>query len=136
MIELNENVTKEMNKYLDGITIEDILILNRKWFHFQVMFTREQLMQDIEVLDLRTRAYNGLKRYGIRTLSDVVNGFETREGLSSKKQLLQIRNLGKNTAEEIIIKIFYYQFMVLSDEKKRAYMKQILEINGIREMVK
>ena len=30
MIELNENVTREMNKYLVGTTIEEILIRNRK----------------------------------------------------------------------------------------------------------
>ena len=45
MIELNESVTKEMNKYLDGITIEEILLLKRKLFHFQVNFTEEQMNQ-------------------------------------------------------------------------------------------
>lgn len=129
MIELNENVTSEMNKYLVGTTIEEILIRNRKMFHFQVMFTDNQMNQDIDVLDLKPRAYNCLKRYGFKTISDVVNGVETRNGESSKKQLLRIRNLGKNTAEEILIKLFYYQFTVLSDERKKSYMTKILETN-------
>lgn len=129
MIELNENVTKEMNKYLEGTTIEEILIRNKKMFHFQVNFTNEQMKQDIDVLDLRPRAYNCLKRYGFNTISDVVNGVETKDGESSKKQLLRIRNLGKNTAEEILIKIFYYQFLILSDEKKRTYMQSVVEAN-------
>ena len=129
MIELNENVTKEMNKYLEGTTVEEILFRNKKMFHFKVNFTGEQMKQDIDVLDLRPRAYNCLRRYGFNTISDVVNGVETKEGETSKKQLLRIRNLGKNTAEEILIKIFYYQFLILSDEKKRTYMQSVVEAN-------
>ena len=129
MIELNESVTREMNKYLDDTTIEEILFRNRKMFHFPVQLTGEQMKQDIEVLDLRPRAYNCLKRFGFNTLGDVVNGVETKEGESSKKQLLKIRNLGKNTAEEILIKLFYYQFLILSDERKKSYMNKVITSN-------
>lgn len=129
MIELNESVLREMNRYLNDTTIEEILIRNRKMFHFKVMFTIEQMAQDIDVLDLRPRAYNCLKRYGYNKVSDVVNGVETREEESSKRQLLKIRNLGRNTAEEILMKIFYYQFLVLPDEKKCDYMQKIVTAN-------
>lgn len=129
MIELNESVLREMNRYLNDTTIEEILIRNRKMFHFKVMFTSEQMAQDIDVLDLRPRAYNCLKRYGYNTVGDVVNGGETREEESSKRQLLRIRNLGRNTAEEILMKIFYYQFLVLPDEKKCDYMQKIVTAN-------
>ena len=129
MIELNESVLREMNRYLNDTTIEEILIRNRKMFQFKVMFTSEQMAQDIDVLDLRPRAYNCLKRYGYNTVGDVVNGVETREEESSKRQLLKIRNLGRNTAEEILMKIFYYQFLVLSDEKKCDYMQKIVTAN-------
>ena len=129
MIELNESVLREMDRYLNDTTIEEILIRNRKMFHFKVMFTSEQMAQDIDVLDLRPRAYNCLKRYGYNTVGDVVNGVETREEESSKRQLLKIRNLGRNTAEEILMKIFYYQFLVLPDEKKCDYMQKIVIAN-------
>ena len=129
MIELNESVLREMNRYLNDTTIEEILIRNRKMFHFKVMFTSEQMAQDIDVLDLRPRAYNCLKRYGYNTVGDVVNGVETRDEESSKRQLLKIRNLGRNTAEEILMKIFYYQFLVLPDEKKCDYMQKIVTAN-------
>ena len=129
MIELNESVLREMNRYLNDTTIEEILIRNRKMFQFKVMFTSEQMAQDIDVLDLRPRAYNCLKRYGYNTVGDVVNGVETREEESSKRQLLKIRNLGRNTAEEILMKIFYYQFLVLPDEKKCDYMQKVVTAN-------
>ncbi len=129
MTELNENVMREMNKYLDGTTIEEILFRNKKMFHFQVMFTNEQMKQDIEVLDLKPRAYNCLRRYGFNTIDSLVNGVYTKEDESSKKQLLRIRNLGRKTAEEILMKMFYYQFVILPDDRKKGYMEKIVEAN-------
>lgn len=129
MINLDENVTSEMNRYLDGTTIEEILERNKKMFHFQVMFNATQMEQGIDVLELIVRGYNCLKRHGFNTLSDLVNGVETKEDATSKKQLLRVRNLGRKSAEEILMKLFYYQFQVLSDERKKAYMQRIVEAN-------
>ena len=129
MIDLDEKIMREMNRYLDGTTMEEILVRNKKMFHFQVMFTKEQMKQEIDVLDLNTRAYNCLRRNGLNTVGDVVNGVETRDGESSKRQLLRLRNLGKNTAEDILIHMFYYQFMVLPDDRKKPYMEKIAAIN-------
>ena len=130
MIDLNENVIMEMNEYMEDDSIIDLMVRNRKNFHFQVMFTKEQLKQDVEVLDLKPRAYNCLKRYGFNTLSDLVNGVYTKENESSKRQLLRIRNLGRNTAEEILMKLFYYQFQVMPDSRKKWYMQRIVELNN------
>ena len=129
MINLDENVTREMNKYLDGTTIEEILERNKKIFHFQVMFNSIQMEQGIDVLDLSVRGYNCLKRHGFNTLRDLVNGVETKEDATSKRQLLRVRNLGRKSAEEILMKLFYYQFQVLSDERKKSYMQKIVEAN-------
>ena len=129
MIEPNEEVMREMNKYLEGTTIEEILVKNRKIFHFQVMFTKEQLKQDIDVLDLRPRADHCLRRSGFNTLEQIVNGVYTKESETSKRQLLRIRNLGKNTADEILMQLFYYQFTVLPESKKKAYMELIALTN-------
>ena len=129
MIELNENITNEMNKYLEGITIQEILMVKKKLFHFQVNFTNEQLRQDIEVLDLSVRSYNCLKRAGFNTLGNLVNEIYTKDGETSKHQLLRIRNLGKNSADEILIKLMNYKFMILSESRRKAYMDKILEIN-------
>ena len=134
MIGLNENVSKEMNKYLEGITIEEILAIlskNKKAFHYQVNFTNDQLHQDIEVLDLSVRAYHCLKRAGYDNLESLVNGIYTKNGESSKKQLRKIRNLGTNSADEILVKLMNYYFMNLSDNRKKAYMDKILDINFV-----
>ncbi len=127
---INEKVMREMNRYLDGTSIEEILLVNKKLFHFQVMFTNEQMEQGVDVLDLSQRAYNCLRRNSIYTLGDLVNGVETRGDETSKKQLLRFRNLGRKTSEEILLKLFYYQFLVLSEKQKKAYMQMVIHSNN------
>ena len=134
MIELNENITREMNKYLERITIEDIFLIlsaKKKTFHYPVFFTKEQMSQEIEVLDLSVRAYHCLKRAGYSTLGSLVNGIYTKDGETSKRQLKKIRNLGQNSADEIMIKLMNYQFMVLPDYNKKDYMNKILDLNFV-----
>ena len=59
-----------------------------------------------------------------------MRGFHTKEGESSKKQLQKLRNLGRNTAEEILIKLFLYQFSLLDDEGKKEYVREVVERNN------
>ncbi len=119
MITLDENVTKEMNKYLDGITIEEIMLCNRRMFHFP-----------IEVLDLSRRAFNCLRRAGTNTLRDLISKNATTDEASSKRQLMtHNRNLGVKTASEILIKLFYYSFLVQPESEKRSYMQKVIKAN-------
>ena len=130
MITLDENVTREMNKYLDGITIEEIMLCNRKMFHFPAVFTGAQLDQDIDVLDLSNRAYNCLRRSRINTLRDLINRNRTTDEASSKRLLVaHNRNLGVNTADEILIKLFYYSFLMQPESQKKRYMQKVIESN-------
>ena len=130
MITLDENVTKEMNKYLDGITIEEIMLCNRRMFHFPAVFTGAQLDQDIEVLDLSRRAFNCLRRAGTNTLRDLISKDATTDEASSKRQLMtHNRNLGVKTASEILIKLFYYSFLVQPESEKRSYMQKVIKAN-------
>ena len=76
MIELNENVTKEMNKYLEGITIEEVFLLleqGRKTFHFQVIFTNDQMKQEVEVLEKLKDALT--EQSSLSECEGFVNGF-------------------------------------------------------------
>ena len=126
---INEKVMREMNRYLEGTTVEEVLLKNRKLFHFHVMFTNEQMEQGVDVLDLSQRAYNCLRRNNIYTLGDLVNGAETNGEETSKRRLLKFRNLGRKTSEEILLKMFYYQFMVLPEKRKNEYMQEVVLSN-------
>ena len=117
MTELNENVTREMNKYLENTTIEEIMYRNKKMFHFKVNLTRSQREQDIDVLDLSQRSYNCLRRAGINTLGQLVSTYSTKDNVSSKTQMRKTRNLGTKSADEILLHLFYYQFNILNEEE-------------------
>ena len=124
-----ERVTTEMNKYLDEITIETLLILRQKKFYYEMRLPEAQRRQDVAVLDLSPRAYHCLMRAGYTTIDSILKNCPDGDGESSKKKLLRLRNLGKGTADEILIKLFFYQFSILPEEKKKRYMQRILEMN-------
>ena len=125
-----QRITREMNRYLEGDTIEEIMIRNRKMFYFPMQLTKEQARQDILTLDLGVGAYNCLRRGGYRTIGDVIDHNYAKEGMSSKKQLMSIRNMGKIKAQEILIKLFFHQFSLLSEAGKKKYMQIVSEMNN------
>lgn len=55
--------------------------------------------ESIEVLDLKARSYNALKRGAINTIGDLIN---------ARDRLPRIRNIGDKSAEEIYIKLSIY----------------------------
>lgn len=59
--------------------------------------TNNDNSQGIECLDLSVRAYNALYRNGIRTVSDLCE--------KTAKDILQIKNIGLNTYQEIELKL-------------------------------
>ena len=124
-----QRVTREMNRYLEGTTIEELMMIRRKRFFYEVRLSETQCRQEIMTLDLSPRAYNCLRRAGINTIGQLLDGFHDTGEHSSKSRLLQLRNLGKGTAEEILMKLFFYQFSVLSEERRAPYMKRVLEMN-------
>jgi len=125
-----QRVTNEMNHYLEGATIEELISTKRKRFYFETCLTLAECRQDISVLDLSPRAYNCLRRTGYNTIGCLLDKCYDDESESSKKKLLKLRNLGKGTADEILIKLFFYQFDNLPKERKKGYMKRLLELNS------
>ena len=85
----------------DSIKGMDILVKNEDDKQQQV------LAMAIEDMDLSVRSYNCLKRANIHTVEDL-----TRK---SEEEMLKVRNLGRNSLDEVILKLESYG---LSLEKK------------------
>ncbi len=51
----------------------------------------------IEELDMSVRSFNCLKRAGIDTVEDLINHTE--------EEMMKVRNLGKKSLEEVILKL-------------------------------
>ena len=71
---------------------------------------KEQLLnKSIEELDLTVRSYNCLKRSGISTVEDLTN--------KTEKEMMKVKNLGKKSLEEVILKIKELGFDLKKEEE-------------------
>ena len=129
---MNERILKileEMDRYLDGGSMLAFIALNRKRIWFDVFFTKQQKEQDINVLELTVRSGHCLYRANIRTLGELLERITPANDESCKQKLLSLRNLGRKSAEEILLAILCYQYLILPDHEKRAYVRGIIERN-------
>ena len=78
---------------------------------------------DLEALDLSTRSGNCLYRVGYRTMADLV------ESINGYEDLQKIRNCGKKSVDEIMEKLFCYQYNQLDSGKKLKFIRRVMELN-------
>ena len=96
-----------------------------KQLRFPVYLGQALTEAPLEDLELSVRSYNCLKRAGMRTVGDLV------EGIDGRTDLLKIRNLGMRSANEIMQAVMEYQYDLLSDEGKIRYLKRLSELNEV-----
>lgn len=127
-LKIPEDLIADMNRHLpEAMTIERIQELRRDKL-FRVMFVLNDALMNTDVedmLDLSRRSSNSLKRAGYKTIGDML------EKLDSFDELDRIRNCGAKSKAEIKGKLFFYQYSLIPHEKRTAYMKKIMELNGI-----
>lgn len=94
----------------------------------------------IESLELSTRAYNCLRRAGIRTIGEIYNYIDFDNYTDPFINLRHIRNLGKHTLNELLYKLnFFFNIddggatKVLEREIKKKYSQD--QIRELRELV-
>lgn len=94
---------------------------------FPVYMNRELMSTPLEELELSVRSFNCLRRAGMFTIGDVVNG------INGRNDLLRIRNLGMRSADEIMEAIMEYQYLILPEKMKKRYLARIAELNRREE---
>ena len=67
------------------------------------------LEMTIEELDLSVRSFNCLKRAGINTVEDLIN--------KSEDEMMEVRNLGRKSLEEVIAKLDSLGFKLTKDDE-------------------
>jgi len=131
---MNENIKQilsEMDRYMPvGRTMIAFLYEHKKMIRFNITLSTKDMAEDINILDLSARAHNCLRRAGVRTIGDLAKAICEKDEETSKTQLLRFRNLGRKTADEIVLLIMCYQFRILSEDGKRRYVQEIVSLNG------
>ena len=77
----------------------------------------------IDELELSVRAYNCLRRAGYGTIESVISHINGRD------DLLKLRNMGRKSADEFMLKLFLYTYESLEPEKQKAYLERVRSMN-------
>ncbi len=96
-------------------------------FKFPVREEAGYMEEPIEALDLSVRSYNCLKRAGFTTIKSLISSIEGREDLK------RIRNLGSRSADEIMLKLFLYQYLNFEESQREAYLERVREMNANKQ---
>ena len=88
---------------------EDTEVANDVWKGDDNKNKEKILNMTIEELDLSVRSFNCLKRAGINTVDDLIN--------KSPDEMMRVRNLGKKSLEEVIIKLEQYGLSFAEDNE-------------------
>ncbi len=79
------------------------------WKGDEIESKEKILSMTIEELDLSVRSFNCLKRAGINTVDDLIN--------KSPEEMMRVRNLGKKSLEEVIVKLQSYGLQFAIDKE-------------------
>ena len=130
---MNEKILKiliEMDCYMSNGSMIEFLYEHKKFIRFNVYLSKKELDENLSVLDLSQRSINCLRRAGFTTLGDLLKAISVTGDERSKEKLLRLRNLGRKSAEEILLTIMCYQFQILSDREKTEYLQDIVRLNS------
>jgi len=92
-------------------------------FLFPIYISNDLFATDIEALDLSVRANNCLRRVGFQNIGELV------ETINGREDLKRIRNCGEKCVDEIMEKLFCYQYEQIPKEKKVKFIKRVVELN-------
>ncbi len=116
-------IFKSMNSNLEGVTVEDIFKAKDNKIRFCVYENSKLMNAGIEDLELSVRSYNCLKRAGHHTVGNIVDSISCGEDLKA------IRNCGDKSVEEIMFRLFLFNYECLSPEMQKRCMMKLVELN-------
>lgn len=89
-----------------------------------IPFSQRACETSVDDIDFSQRASNSLKRSGVFTVGEIID-------LIADDGLLQIRNLGKKTENEIKLRILLFGYERLSENEKKRFFLDAVSKNCI-----
>jgi len=124
MTQTIKQAIRDIDSMLGNTNIAMIKSEHQGKLKFPMYVNQQMLESNLTELELSVRSYNCLKRAGYSTIGELV------EKINGMEDLKVIRNLGKKSAEEIMLVLMGYQFMNLSVDRKKKYVDRIKTLNG------
>ena len=123
MKETVKEILQEMSRYSTR-PMEEVIRERGDHFRYPVYMSAAFMNTALEDMELSVRAYHCLQRAGYKTIGDMLSKIE------GKEDLLKIRNMGKLSANEVMIGLCCFQFSMLNEERKEKFVKRVLELNA------
>ena len=123
MLEESKKIFKEIMEMVPGMDFMEMKKQKGGRFKFPMYINDRMMRTDLEALELSMRSSNSLHRAGYQTIGNVVQAIERPEDLK------KIRNCGEKSVNEIMEKLFCYQYVQLDKARRVKYIKRIVEIN-------
>ena len=121
-----EMIFEEIMKLVPNADIVGIKKRRGGKFLFPIYINEKLNETELEALDLSVRSSNCLHRAGFRTIGELVTSINGRE------DLMRIRNCGMKSIDEIMEKLFCYQYQQMENGAKIKYINRVLELNRER----
>lgn len=118
-----EAVLREMMELVPDARWSEIVKRKGAKLRFPMYLSQKLNETELEVLDLTQRSSNCLHRAGYQTIGELVSKIDGSE------DLLKIRNCGKKSVDEIMEKLFCYQYLLLKENRKLLFAKRVVELN-------
>jgi len=112
---------REIISTLEGHELKD---KKNGHFKFPMYLNKTAKETDLEFLDLSIRSKHALMRAGYRTIADIM------QGISGSSDLRRIRGCGTTSVEEIMEKLFVYQYVSLSPNGRKTFLNDVLKMNS------
>ena len=113
----------EMNEVMRRFDGAEVKQKKGRKFRFLLHLTPSMAETPIDTLDLSVRGYHCLKRAGYNTIGQLA------ESIEAGSELAKIRNCGKNTIQEIMIRLFLHQYYTYADGKREKYLLETVALN-------
>lgn len=106
----------------DGIVLTLYRVFG-KCVKVRIPFSQKAYDTGIDSLDFSVRANNAMKRVGVFTVGQVIE-------LIAGDRLMQIRNLGKKTQNEIKTHILAFGYDRLTEKEQNRFFADVIEANA------
>lgn len=125
----NLNIWKKDSQSQLQMTRSGMKVISKDKVYYPIYTGREFMESDLAALNMSVRSYNGLRRAGWKNVGELVDSIE------SEQDLARIRNLGKNSINEIMTKLVDYNKSLLTPGEMIVYRRKFNLLNGIDEAI-
>ena len=87
-----------------------------------IAYSKRACETSIDEIEFSVRSSNALKRTGLMTVGDVIDAI-------ADERLLQVRNLGRKSYNEIKTRILKFGYYQLTEKEKLAFFVDLVEKN-------